>query len=75
MLKRLDNDIENVTSIIIACFILHNILQINDDNYEDVNNYEETYISLFQQNIPMKKVHKVSNITKKLVYVYTNMCL
>ena len=37
LLKRLDNDIENVTSIIISCFILHNILQINGDNYEDVD--------------------------------------
>ena len=37
LLKRLDNDIENVASIIISCFILHNILQINGDNYEDVD--------------------------------------
>ena len=37
LLKRLDNDTEIVTSIIIFCFILHNILQINVNNYEDAD--------------------------------------
>ena len=37
LLKGLDNDIENVISIIIFCFILHKILQINGDNNKDVD--------------------------------------
>ena len=50
LLKRLDNDIENVTSIITSSFILDNILQINGNNYKDVvgvtvNNYSPKKIT------------------------------
>ena len=33
--KKLDCRIENVSSIVIACCILHNICQINKDDYID----------------------------------------
>ena len=35
LLKRLDNDLESVSSIIITCCVLHNICQQNHDNYID----------------------------------------
>ena len=35
LLKRLDNDLESVSSIIITCCVLHNICQQNHDNYMD----------------------------------------
>ena len=34
-LKRLDNQIENVSSIVITCCVLHNICQMNKDEYID----------------------------------------
>ena len=33
MLKRLDNQIENVSSVVITCCVLHNICQMNKDEY------------------------------------------
>lgn len=35
LLKRLDNEIENVSDVIISCFILHNICQISNEQYLD----------------------------------------
>ena len=35
LLKRLDNRIENVSAVIITCCTLHNICQINNDEYID----------------------------------------
>ena len=35
LLKRLDNDLESVSSIIITCCVLHNICQQNHDNCID----------------------------------------
>ena len=35
LLKRLDNEIENVSSVIVTCCVLHNICQIYKDNYVD----------------------------------------
>ena len=35
LLKRLDNDLESVSSIIITCCVLHNICLQNHDNYID----------------------------------------
>ena len=35
LLKRLDNQIENVSTVIITCCTIHNICQINNDNYVD----------------------------------------
>ena len=35
MLKRLDNCIENVSAVVIACCVLHNICQMNRDDYLD----------------------------------------
>lgn len=35
LLKRLDNEIENVSSVIVTCCVLHNICQINKDDYVD----------------------------------------
>ena len=35
LLKRLDHEIENISNVIIACFILHNICQISRDEYVD----------------------------------------
>ena len=38
LLKRLDNDIEYVTNVILSCFVLHNITQIGVDKYNDYEN-------------------------------------
>ena len=35
LLKRLDNRIENVSAVVIACCVLHNICQMNIDDYLD----------------------------------------
>ena len=35
LLKRLDNRIENVSAVVIACRVLHNICQTNKDDYLD----------------------------------------
>ena len=35
LLKRLDNDLESLSSIIITCCVLHNICQQYHDNYID----------------------------------------
>ena len=35
LLKRLDNQIENVSSVVITCCVLHNICQMNKDEYID----------------------------------------
>ena len=35
LLKRLDNEIENISDVILSCFILHNICQISQDEYLD----------------------------------------
>ena len=35
LLKRLDHEIENISNVIIACFILHNICQITRVKYVD----------------------------------------
>ena len=35
LLKRLDNEIENVSTVIIACCTLHNICQMNNEDYID----------------------------------------
>ena len=35
LLKRLDNRIENVSAVTIACITLHNFCQINNENYVD----------------------------------------
>ena len=38
LLKRLDNEIENVSDVVISCFILHNICQISNEEYLDEDN-------------------------------------
>ena len=38
LLKRLDNDIEYVTNVILSCFVLHNITKIRGDKYLDYEN-------------------------------------
>ena len=38
LIKRLDNDIEYVTNVILSCFVLHNITQIGVDKYNDYEN-------------------------------------
>ena len=38
LLKRLDNDIEYSTNVILSCFALHNITQIWGDKYIDYEN-------------------------------------
>ena len=38
LLKRLDNDIEYVTNVILSCFVLHNVTQIRGDKYIDYEN-------------------------------------
>ena len=35
LLKRLDNNLENIPDIILACCVLHNITQLKGDNYID----------------------------------------
>ena len=35
LLKRLDHEIENISNVIITCFILHNICQVSRDEYVD----------------------------------------
>ena len=35
LLKRLDHEIENISNVIIKCFILHNICQLSRDEYVD----------------------------------------
>ena len=44
LLKRLDHEIENISSVIIACFILHNICQISRDEYVDNDRLLENII-------------------------------
>ena len=38
LLKRLDNDIEYVSDVILSCVVLHNITQIRGDKYIDYEN-------------------------------------
>ena len=35
LLKQLQNSVENVSNVIIACFTLHNFWQVNGENYFD----------------------------------------
>ena len=44
LLKRLGNDIEYVTNVILSCFVLHNITQIRGDKYIDYENLLEIVI-------------------------------
>ena len=43
-MKRLDNDLESVSSIIITCCVLHKIWQQNHYNYIDDNNFLENVL-------------------------------
>ena len=38
LLKRLDNNTEYITNVILSCFVLHNITQIRCDKYVDYEN-------------------------------------
>ncbi|XP_066934341.1 uncharacterized protein [Clytia hemisphaerica] len=44
LLKRLDNEIENVSDVILSCFILHNICQISQEQYLDEDNFLDRLI-------------------------------
>ena len=44
LLKRLDNEIENVSSVIVTCCVLHNICQIYKDNYVDDDGHLENIL-------------------------------
>ena len=41
LLKRLDANIENVSSIVVTCVVLHNIFQLSGDDYVDEDNILE----------------------------------
>ena len=45
LLKRLDNRIENVSAVVIACCVLHNIYQMNIDDYLDQVGMLETILA------------------------------
>ena len=44
LLKRVDHEIENISNVIIACFILYNICQISRDEYVDNDGLLENII-------------------------------
>ena len=48
-MKRLDCEIENVSSVIITCVVLHNICQIAGDHYVDHDDILETIIGQEQR--------------------------
>ena len=70
LLKRLDNDIEYVTSVILSCFVLHNITQVRGDKYIDYENLfdiiireernaglrRHQYPNGFQENVELRNV-------------------
>ena len=45
LLKRLDNCIENVSAVVIACCVLHNICQMNRDDYLDQDGMLEAILA------------------------------
>ena len=45
LLKRLDNHLENIPGIILACCVLHNITQLKGDSYID---YDDVIPQLLQ---------------------------
>ena len=44
-MKRLDCEIENVSSVIVTCVVLHSIYQIAGDDYVNHDNIPETIIA------------------------------
>ena len=70
LLKRLDNDIEYVTSVILSCFVLRNITQVRGDKYIDYENLfdiiireernaglrRHQYPNGFQENVELRNV-------------------
>ena len=45
LLKRLDNRIENASAVFIACCVLHNIYQMNRDDYLDQDGMLEAILA------------------------------
>ena len=45
LLKRLDNHIENISAVVIACCVLHNICQMNRDDYLDQDGMWEAILA------------------------------
>ena len=58
LLKRLDK-VENVSDVIITCFVLHNFCQINGETYLDQNGILE---DLIQNEREIRKRRALNNI-------------
>ena len=57
LLKRLDNNLENIPDIILACCVLHNITQLKGDNYIDYDNVIPQVLQDQQRARDMGHIH------------------
>ena len=57
LLKRLDNDLESVSSILITCCVHHNICQQNHDNYIDGDDVLKNVL----EQVRRERRNKISN--------------
>ena len=58
-MKRLDNNIENVSDVIMSCFILHNLCQLCGDYYE--GNDIDFFIELERNQRPANPIQRPMN--------------
>ena len=59
LLKRLDNKVENVSDVIITCFVPHNFCQINGETYLDRDGILE---DLIQKEREIRRRRALNNI-------------
>ena len=58
LLKRLDNNLENIPDIILACCVLHNITQLKGDNYID---YDDVIPQVLQDQRRARDMDHIHN--------------
>ena len=58
LLKRLDNNLENIPDIILACCVLHNITQLKGDNYID---YDDVILQVLQDQRRARDMGHIHN--------------
>ena len=68
MLKRLDNNLENVPDIILACCVLHNITQLKEDSYID---YDDVIPQVLQDQ---RRARDMGHIDNKVCLESERLC-